>query len=56
MVTKRWWWRDGDGEIVRRWMDMVDMDMVGMDMVDMDMVGMVDTDMVGMVNMIRYKG
>ena len=36
----RWSRRDGDGEIVRRWMDMVDMDMVDMDMVDMDMVDM----------------
>ena len=38
MVTERWWWRDGDGEIVRRGMDIVDMDTVDMDMVDMDMV------------------
>ena len=42
MVTEIWWWRDGDGVIVRRWMDMVDMDMVDMDMVNMDM----DMDMV----------
>ena len=40
MVTEIGWQRDG--EMVRRWMDMVDMDMVDMDMVDMDMVDFVD--------------
>ena len=39
METERWLQRDGDGEIVRRWMDIVDndMDMVDVDMMDVDM-------------------
>ena len=41
MVMERWWQRDGDGEIVIRWIgEMVDVDMVDMDMVDMDMMDM----------------